>query len=68
MGRFRVIKGSRSASSLFSETVVDTTKPTMSCGKQYINADGAPQFESVCECFDEADAIMICEALNKLTT
>lgn len=46
--RYRVIEGSQSSHCCFEWTVIDT----------YVG------FEAVCECFDEADAKMIAEALN----
>lgn len=51
--RFKVIEGSESAHCCFAATVVDTTKPSM--------VDG---FETICECFDLADAEIVCAALN----
>lgn len=58
--RYQVIEGSQSAHCCFDFTVVDVTKPLIIAGEQYRN-----EFESVCECFDEAAAKMICDALNK---
>jgi len=57
--RYKVVDGSQSCHCCFSETVVDTTKPVMIGGKHYES-----QYEAVCECFDAADAKLICDALN----
>jgi hypothetical protein len=56
MKRYQVIEESESAHCCFEATVVDTHKPhEMLKGK----------FHWVCECFDLADAKLICDALNK---
>lgn len=57
--RFKVVKGSQSAHCCFDYTVVDTTKPVMIGGKHF-----EKQYEEVCECFERADAELICSALN----
>lgn len=63
--RYQIRQGSQSCHCCFDYTVVDTSKPDMVAGKQWMGSDGkTPQFESVCECFEEADAVAICEALN----
>lgn len=66
--RYQIYKGSQSAHCCFEATVVDTTKPTMIGDKHYKDAgdDGQFHYEPVCECFDTADAEMICGALNAL--
>lgn len=64
MDRFKVTNESQSAHCCFGYTVVDTTKPDIIGGRQWTNRDGEPQFESVCECFDEDNARMIADALN----
>lgn len=61
MSRFTVIKGSQSAHCCFEATVVDMTKPVMIGDDHFDN-----QYESVCECFDVDDAVMICSALNSM--
>lgn len=57
--RFFVVKGSLSAHCCFGYTVCDRTKPDMINGKHYKN-----QYETVCECFEEEEAILVCLALN----
>jgi hypothetical protein len=59
--RYKVVGGSQSWHCCFDFTVVDTTRPVMINGEHYAN-----QFEPVCECFYEADADLICRALNAL--
>ena len=65
--RYRAIEGSQSAHCCFTHTVVDTTKPTIfgagENAKPYV-PEGVQQFESVCECFEQADADNIARALN----
>ena len=56
--RYKVVEGSQSCHCCFDATVVDTTKPTMI----------GPQFESVCECFNEEEANLIAESLNRSQT
>lgn len=55
MSRYKVVPESQSGHCCFEATVVDTTKPS----PHY-----AGMFQPVCECFDEADAKRICDALN----
>lgn len=52
----------------FEATVVDTTKPHMIRGEHYKDdgPDGQYHYETVCECFGEADAELVCKALNAL--
>jgi hypothetical protein len=57
--RYKIVAGSQSAHCCFASTVVDTTRPVMIGGKHYKG-----QYEPLCECFDEADAAKIVEALN----
>ena len=61
--RFRIVEESQSAHCCFDFTVVDTSKPDIVGGKQYEGRFGL-QFEAVCECFERADAELICNALN----
>lgn len=63
MSRYKVVEGSQSAHCCFDATVVDTSKPTIINGEPYC-PDGVQQYEAVCEAFYEADAALICEALN----
>ena len=63
--RYIVKPYSQSGHCCFEYTVVDTTLPVIFHGEQYIGRDGNPQFEPICECFDEQDAKLICDALNK---
>jgi hypothetical protein len=60
MSRFKVVPGSQSAHCCFDCTVVDTTKPVVYGGEHYNN-----EYETICECFDKADADTICDALNR---
>jgi hypothetical protein len=60
--RYKVVDGSQSSHCCFEATVVDTTRPIMIRGEHYEN-----QFESVCECFEIADAENIVRALNTHT-
>lgn len=65
MARFIVVDGSESGHCCFVATVVDTTAPLMILGKPDQNPrTGMPRYDSVCECFDHADAERICSALN----
>jgi hypothetical protein len=59
MARYKVVEESQSSHCCFSHTVVDTTRPDMVADKHYNN-----QYEAVCECFAEEDAILVCSALN----
>ena len=63
--RYAIREGSQSCHCCFEYTVVDTNKPLILGDEQYIGEDGHPEFESVCEYFDEQDAKLICDALNK---
>jgi hypothetical protein len=56
---YKVVAESQSVHCCFSHTVVDTTKPVMINGEHFNG-----QYESVCECFKEEDAILVCAALN----
>lgn len=62
--RYQVYEGSKSAHCCFDATVIDTDKPTIVHGKHYVNSKGELDYETVCECFDMADAKLICDALN----
>ena len=55
MDRYKVINESRSAHCCFECTVVDTIN----------DPDEIWGYPSVCECFDEESAKLICEALNE---
>jgi len=66
MTRYAIYKGSQSAHCCFDATVVDTTKPTMIGDKHYQGMDGQFYYETVCECFSEEDAELVCKALNAL--
>lgn len=59
MDRYKVIHGSQSRHCCFEATVVDTERPLLIGGKQL---DG--QFETICECFNLADAIRIAGSMN----
>jgi hypothetical protein len=62
MSRFKVTNESQSGHCCFGFTVVDTTKPVMYHGKHYKG-----RFETLCECFEEDSANLICKALNAVT-
>ena len=67
MARYAIYRGSQSAHCCFDATVVDTTKPDIIGGKHYQDSDtGQFHYESVCECFSEEDAELVCKALNAL--
>jgi hypothetical protein len=63
--RFRAIVGSRSGHCCFDWSVIDTTQPVR-FGPDYYrdHKTGEVQYEAVCECFHEAHAKMIADALN----
>lgn len=63
-GRYQVREGSQSAHCCFRATVVDMAKPEIINGKHY-HSGGEPQYEPICECFDEGEAVMIADALNR---
>jgi hypothetical protein len=68
--RYKVVEGSQSAHCCFEATVIDTRRPTMIVGKQFVRKIGGvevPQFDSICECFEESDAELICNALNQMS-
>lgn len=56
MARYKIIEGSESAHCCFEATVVDTEQP-WTCGEE-------TRYETICECFNKADAELICDALN----
>jgi len=57
--RYAIVEGSQTGHCCFNYTVVDTAKPSLVNGEHYKG-----QFVEVCECFDEEDAKLICDALN----
>lgn len=57
--RFFIVKESISAHCCFGYTVCDRTKPVLIHGKHY-----KERYETVCECFEEEEAILVCVALN----
>lgn len=57
--RYAIVDGSQSVHCCFDYTVVDTTKPCIVGGEHYKG-----RFESICECFDEEQAQLVCDALN----
>ena len=61
--RYKVVNYSQSAHCCFEYTVVDTCRPEIIGGEQYVGQHG-PQYEAVCECFEWEDADNICTALN----
>jgi hypothetical protein len=65
MMRFQVVPGSRSGHCCFDFSVVDTTHPTMFGPDYYRDREtGEVQYDAMCECFQEAHAKMIADALN----
>lgn len=57
--RYAIVEDSQSGHCCFGYTVVDTAKPFLIHGEHYKG-----RFIAVCECFDEQDAKLICDALN----
>lgn len=65
--RYRVVRGSQSASWCFTRTVVDTLVPLFDGrGEQLRNLADEPVFCSVCECQTEAFAELVATALNSV--
>lgn len=70
--RYQVVNGSQISSCHFLYTVVDTEWPQISVKEgQYItdedyivDENGNQVYEEVCECQEEDDARMVCNALN----
>lgn len=63
--RYRVVDKSQSGHCCFAWTVIDTDQPLSYNGNRlYCDAEGNPQYEAVCECFDADDAHLICRVLN----
>lgn len=62
--RYMIYDGSQSGHCCFNFTIIDTSKPVMIGGEQYINNSGRLQYKEVCECLDEESAKHICQALN----
>lgn len=63
INRYQVRYGSQSGHCCFEATVVDTTRPEIIGGKQYVDHRG-PHFYEVCECLVREDAERIADALN----
>jgi hypothetical protein len=63
--RYESVPYSQSAHCCFEYTVVDTTKPHMIGNEHYRDRAGNLHYEAVCECFEEAAAILIAQALNE---
>lgn len=61
--RYRVLPKSRSGHCCFEATVIDTEQPTIVHG-EHCRHDGELQYETICECFTQEDAELVCEALN----
>lgn len=66
--RYKVVAGSQSAHCCFCFTVVDSSRPFFIGQKQWVDADGTPEFEALCECFNVDDARRIADALNRAQT
>jgi hypothetical protein len=58
MARYKVVEESLSAHCCFSYTVVDTANPNAGL------EDSKHKHATICECFEEEDAILVCSALN----
>lgn len=63
--RYQILEESQSAHCCFEATVIDTQRPQLIRNEPFV-LDGVPQYHAVCECFDLADAEMICKALNEM--
>jgi hypothetical protein len=61
--RFFVVDDSLSCHCCFTHTVCDRTVPKMIGDTHYKDSHGL-RYETVCECFYEEDAILVCLALN----
>ena len=61
--RYIIYNGSKSAHCCFEATVMDGTKPEIIGGEHYED-EGGKHYETVCECFEMADAVKIAAALN----
>ena len=62
--RFKVVNDSRH-SCCMDWSVQDTTKPRMIGGEHWRDpSTGELDYVTVCECYEEADAKMVAEALN----
>jgi len=68
MARYVICEGWDPSRCAFYATVVDTDKPLISGGEHYKDGSGRLCYESVCECFNMADAELVCKALNALST
>ena len=55
--RYKVVEGSQSGHCCFDWTVVDANTP------HEVFKD---EFEAVCECFEQEQAVLVCKALNSL--
>ena len=66
--RWRVVGQSQSGHCCFEATVVDGSRPIMRHGTPSRNDKGEAEYEPICECFTEAEAIQICAALNAVDT
>ncbi len=67
MTRYRVVEGSQTAHCCFTHTVVDTTRPDLIGGEQYVDERIGAYFEIICECFGVEDAENVTAALNRNT-
>lgn len=64
--RYKIIEFSQSAHCCFGYTVVDTSLPVIYGKEPFIDTrTGEVRYESICECFSEEDAKLICDALNR---
>lgn len=62
--RYKIVSGSQSAHCCFGFTVVDTHQRVIIGGKPWSTSSGEPEYEPMCECFDDEAAELICKALN----
>ena len=63
--RYVIYKGSTSAHCCFVASVMDRSKPVI-VGNKHYEKKGVKLYETVCECFEINDAVLIAKALNNL--
>ena len=61
--RYKIIPGSQSGHCCFEFTVVDTDRPWFNARGEPFTDEGEQLYEAICECYDEADAKRVCDAL-----
>lgn len=63
--RYIIMNDSISAHCCFGYSILDTTRPYMIGGEHYEDENGK-HYYCVCECMEEEDAELICNALNNI--